>query len=368
MKHDYRDYLYDNIFRWGQKLQEITISDKIHLRDNNFDFLRFFAASLVILTHSYGLTGIKGEPFIWLSGYDSAGRLAVNIFFIISGFLITKSWIDKPVLSAFVKKRILRIFPGLFFAVLFSALIIGPLVTTISLGEYFLNPHTINHLKAIILLPIGHMWDDSILPGVFADNYVPYIVNGSLWTLQAEMVMYISVIFFGLLGLYKRPGIVFLIFMATFCIQLFVIPNFIPDLLTWTKLGLFFLLGSIIYLFKDKVILNSKLALLVFIIWILSFHTSLAILVNYLALPYLIIYFAFENIPYIKNFTKHGDFSYGMYIYAYPIQQTILFFYAKNINLWLFFLTAFLITLLLAFLSWKYIEKPFLKLKKKSYE
>ncbi len=352
------------LWHGDKNLSVMKISDKINLRENNFDFLRFFAASLVIVTHSFGLTGIRGEPFSWISGYDSSGRLAVNIFFIISGFLITKSWIDRPVFLTFFKKRFLRVFPGLFFAVIFSAFIIGPIVTSLTLTEYFLNPQTLSYLKTISILP-PMTFAFSNLPGVFVENYVPNIVNGSIWTLQPELIMYLSVAIFGFLGIYKKPSIVILIFSISFLLYLFIFPKFFSGLLPYSKLGIFFLLGSMIYLFKDRIILNNKLAFLIFLIWILSFNTPMGKLVNFFSLPYIVIYVAFIRIPLINNFSKYGDFSYGMYIYAYPIQQTILHFYSKSVNIWSFFLSAYLISFLFAFLSWRYVEKPFLKLKEK---
>lgn len=335
----------------------MKISDKINFRENNFDFLRLLAALFVIQTHSHGLSEIEGDLFNRISGYDSLGRLGVNIFFIISGFLITKSWLDKPIVFTFFKKRFLRIFPGLCSAVIFGAFVIGPLVTSLSLKEYILNPQTFNYLQTMILVPPLHFAFTS-LPGVFVDNHTPNFVNGSLWTLFAEVIMYLLIVILGLLGIYKKRNIVILI-----CGVSILFYFFIPILTEFSKLGIFFLFGSIIYLFRDKIIFNNKLAFLFFLLWVFSFNTSMGLFVNFFSLSYLIIYVAFIRIPLINNFSKYGDFSYGMYIYAFPIQQSILHFYSNNITLWSFSFYTILITFLVAFLSWKYIEKPSLKLK-----
>jgi peptidoglycan/LPS O-acetylase OafA/YrhL len=104
---------------------------------NNFDFLRIFAALLVILSHSFAISGSSYEPLLSLSKYISLGGLGLAIFFIISGYLITKSWVEHPSAFRFLSSRFLRIIPGLFVVTLLSILVLGPLVTNLSLSEYF---------------------------------------------------------------------------------------------------------------------------------------------------------------------------------------------------------------------------------------
>jgi peptidoglycan/LPS O-acetylase OafA/YrhL len=133
-------------------------------RDNNFDFLRQFAAFCVIVGHSQSLVSTFG----------------VQIFFAVSGFLVTESWLRGPKIGSFLKKRTSRIFPGLMVCILLTALVMGPLLTRLPVGEYFDHPGTLLYLKNIFLSPVY------FLPGLFEGNTYPNAVNGSLWSLPVE--------------------------------------------------------------------------------------------------------------------------------------------------------------------------------------
>ncbi|HEY3347733.1 MAG TPA: acyltransferase family protein, partial [Nitrospirota bacterium] len=167
------------------------------IAENNFNLLRFAAASCVMINHTFILSGLWWDPYVWLSKYDALGPLAVNIFFVISGFLITKSWIAKPQLPAYFKKRALRILPALAGSTLLCVIIIGPLVTSFSPREYFGAAQTYGYLKNTLIFGPLH----NNLPGVFTKNLFP-CVNGTLWTLPMEVTGYILIAAFGLTGLF----------------------------------------------------------------------------------------------------------------------------------------------------------------------
>ena len=136
----------------------MLLGERTNSRNNNFDILRFFAALHVLILHGVLLFGNDNQNwFVALNG--------VAVFFIISGFLVTRSWCDNPNIFAFLKKRILRIFPALIAVVLFTALILGPIVTTLPLKEYFTDSAFFNYFKNIFLYEIYHL-----LPGVFQNN------------------------------------------------------------------------------------------------------------------------------------------------------------------------------------------------------
>ena len=144
-------------------------------RTNHFDIMRLTAALLVVFSHSFNLShgkvlGKQYEPLMQLSkGQITLGGLAVLVFFVISGFLITASFDkDKNVLS-FCQKRFLRIYPGLIVVVLLTALVLGPLMTELPLWEYFKKPETYNYL----VNNIGFIRYQDFLPGVFEHNTVP---------------------------------------------------------------------------------------------------------------------------------------------------------------------------------------------------
>lgn len=161
----------------------IYVGDRIKGHMNNFDFLRFFAAAMVIYCHSFALgTGrFDKEPmFVYSCGQFHFGTLAVVIFFIMSGFLVTMSFDRSISAGSFFYNRVLRIFPGLVFVVIVTAFLLGPFVSSLPLHEYFTNSHTYSYLMTITLR--GHSAHD-FLPGVLSRNILPNTVNGSLWTL-----------------------------------------------------------------------------------------------------------------------------------------------------------------------------------------
>jgi len=333
-----------------------------NFRENNFDFLRFLAASLVIFYHTFPLYG--SYPVSKVLGFLNS--LPLPIFFIISGFLITKSWINNPNLITFFQKRILRIFPALIAVVIFSILVIGPIIIGShgDIRSYFSNPETWQYAQNII------MRSRFYLPGVFEGNIYKGVINGSLWTLPIEFWLYIFLSFLGFVKILEKKRIIsVVIVLAMFFLHrsLSVRPDALelsflslPVVLT-LKFGIFFYVGSASYLFKEKIILNT----LVFIIALIILYHYNDDLALYLTLPYIILYFAFAiDSKILKNWGKFGDFSYGLYVFAFPVQQMIMHYLGKNISLPIFFITAYLTTLSLAIISWNLIEKPALRLKK----
>lgn len=181
-----------------------SIGDLAEGRENNYDFLRFVAASMVILSHAYVLSGSYGhlEPLTLLTHRQfSLGSLAVKVFFVMSGFLVTASFVRSGSVVKFARARFLRIFPGLAWAVIVTAFVFGPLGTSLPLGAYYTNPHTYLFLETMTLR--GH----SDLPGVFDSNPLSGVVNGSLWTLTPEVWCCIVVAAMGLGRLLRKWSI-----------------------------------------------------------------------------------------------------------------------------------------------------------------
>src|SRR5271165_6680248 len=163
-----------------KQLEAPVVSAKGH-RQNGFDLLRIIAATMVIYGHAFPLSG-SVAPGILGNGAQSIG---VKIFFIISGFLVTRSWLADPNLLRFAQRRAARIAPGLIVAVLFGTFVVGPLFTKISLAEYITSGTTWRYLANCVLYPVYS------LPGVFQGNPFPNAVNGSLWSLPVEVLMYV---------------------------------------------------------------------------------------------------------------------------------------------------------------------------------
>lgn len=337
------------------------LSDHADSFDNNFDFLRFLAAMTVLLWHCFILFGVKKPQIVQLMFVDG-----VLVFFIISGFLITKSWFSKPEPSIFIKKRFLRIFPAYTCVILLSVFILGPLLTTLPLKQYFSSEVTWTYLKNIFMINISYR-----LPGVFASNPFPYAINGSLWSLPLEVFMYLTIMCIGVMSLFKKKFLFPTIFILCYFLITFyfVGPNF-KDLFLFmpayhlARLGFAFLIASALFIYRDKIPLSLPIFLTALAFYFMGLLSSYTIFMNLLTLPYIVLYIAYAKIPYINKFGKYGDFSYGIYIYAFPIQQTIALFYLNNLNFLTYTTLSIILTLIAAITSYHLIEKPALNLKK----
>ncbi|WHY76922.1 acyltransferase [Neobacillus sp. WH10] len=336
-----------------------NIDECINARKNNLDIIRFFAATLVIFSHAYPLTyGNNGsEPFaIFTNGEMTFGELAVSIFFVISGFLITQSFVRSNDPVKYFKARSLRIFPGLIFCVLLSVFILGPIFTELSLMDYFKNRDTYEYMSTITLYLIQYD-----LPGVFQTNVWPTAVNGSLWTLWYEFFFYIVVAILGVTRLLDRR-FVLACFILSSIVYFMGIGGFYSDLFRYFSAGMVF------YLYRKQIKLNGWFAILSLVIVILTakfgfFDYALSIFGTYL-----IFYIAFDTRLKLENFGKYGDFSYGIYIYAFPFQQIMVYIFHNQLSPLKNFLYSFPVTLLFAIVSWHLVEKRALKYKNVSFK
>mgnify|MGYP001324551613 CR=1 FL=1 len=242
-------------------------------RDNNFLLLRFVAASLVVFSHSFGLTGHgEIEPLYQLAHF-SLGSLAVDIFFVISGFLVCKSWYSRLNMIDYLFARFQRIYPALWVAVALCAFVIGPIFTRFPISQY------LSHLdlyKFVIenatLLPKGVF---TTLPGVF-DEHLIASVNSPLWTLPYELKMYLLLAVMSIIGLTARY-----IFLPIFVIIAFVgfalaYAGWIPKLATateWLRFLFFFFAGSLFYVKRERIYISSRLVAAVIILLAMAFTT-----------------------------------------------------------------------------------------------
>lgn len=347
-----------------------TLSDCLSNRDNNFNLLRFIAATLVLFSHCYPLSGTPGEP-LGQAVRMSFGSVAVDIFFVTSGLLVTKSLFDRKDIVFFIWSRMLRIFPALIVAVLFCVLVVGTYFTNLPLDEYFSHPETTKFIKRNVTLYNGVFVR---LPGVFQELPFKPAVNGSLWTLPFEIKMYTIIAIIGLF-VYIKPAVlsektaklvliaVFLISLASFYYQ-FAFK--FPKLQYYNHISRFltvFFSGAILYIFAKRVILSFRMFLLTLgaLVYFKSMHTQFFI-VYFLVIGYLTIYLAYVPGGVLRKFNQFGDYSYGIYIYAFPVQQSIAAL-IKGVDIWTMFAIAFVVTFMLAFISWHCIEQPMLNKK-----
>ncbi len=321
---------------------------------------------MVMISHTYKLSGSDFDPFMWIWPHTMGG-LGVIIFFIISGFLITKSWWERPNLIQYFKNRALRIIPALAVSTLLCAFVIGPIVTSLNLREYFLHPWTRHYLKNIELYAISYN-----LPGVFENNPMDS-VNGSLWTLTVEFYCYILIAILGVLGIMSRKKIFFLLGPTVLAVDIFltmypkyfnmVVLHMVAGMTSWCLI--FFMAGSMLYIYREIIPFDGRIALILFLLYTISWPLKWGHYVGFFTLPYIVIYLAYLKLPLVNNLGgKIGDFSYGMYIYAFPIQQSLVYFSEGRMYRLVLFMLSFVVTLILSVCSWYFIERPALGLKK----
>lgn len=352
------------------KPQSGTLAQTENDRSNNFDFLRFFMASLVLFYHCYPLLGIGGKQNGLLEkAAGLAGGAAVDFFFVMSGFLVTQSWMRTPHAGLFLQKRVLRIYPAFILVSLFCALVAGPLGAA-SVADYFHHFRPAGFVVYMLLL-VG-----PYLPPVFPQ--VPYAgqVDGSFWTLRYEFECYLFVLLFGLSGLLRRSRFVLIGFLGLMAVALATalghglpVPDkdlhLIGNPARWTRLAFCFLSGMTFLLYRDRIVYSPLLLLTA-----LAGVCAAAAFPNWwdVAIPtcgaYLLFWAAFQPLPLLAHWAKHGDFSYGVYLYGYPVQQILICHFQPYLTPLRLLCLAYPLTLLLAAISWHCVEKPALRLKK----
>ncbi len=339
----------------------IKMSDCITGRDNNFNLIRFIAASAVIVSHSVLISGGADvvEPLEQLTGF-TLGDHAVNIFFVISGFLVAKSLLQKKDLTAYASARILRIVPGLFVMALFSAFVIGPALTGLSLGTYFSSLAT--WIYAPLIATLGADPLDLALPGLFAANPFPDMLNGPLWTLRYEAIAYIALVLAAAIGIYANPrrfGGFLALFLVVFIIWSFwrPMPETRSSLDHLMRFFLAFGLGSAFYMLRERIILHGGIMAGLFLLMLALAATPLYHAALLVFTAYATIWFAFIPAGFIRRFNTLGDYSYGIYIYGWPVAQAVIALF-PGLSAPEVFIIGFGLTLPLAMASWHGIEKP----------
>ncbi|QSQ20208.1 acyltransferase [Pyxidicoccus parkwayensis] len=333
-----------------------TLQACLERRRNNLDFLRFVAASGVILSHAFPLGEGRGtvEPLdVFSRGQLSLGRLCVAVFLVISGVLITQSWERTPDLARFTWARVLRIFPGLGVMLLLTTLVLGPAFTRLPLRDYLLAADThLYWLRNFTL--VSPQWD---LPGVFESNAYSNAVNGSLWTLKYEVGFYLLTLGLGLTGLLRKGMVVFGWVGAA------VAPFVTGRLGFWPELYLYFGGGVALYLWRDKVRMSPWLALACTAGWLVTTWLGYGRIGTGLFGAYVVLYLAFLPAGALADFGRRGDFSYGVYVYAFPVQQAVTALLGGRTEWWVNAAVSFPGVVALAALSWHLVEKPALTLK-----
>lgn len=337
-------------------------STNVTSRENNLNVIRFIAAIMVIYGHMYPIMG----QYSYTIMNQAVSTIGVEIFFVISGYLITTSFLNEKSVFCYGVKRFFRIIPGLLAVCLVSVFIIGPLLSDYSVKVYF-TVHfreAIEYLKNVLLYPIYS------LPGVFVDNVYSCTVNGSLWTLPIEAALYVIVpVIIVITGRKKgyKYGIVAIFALALVfnTIKLAKYPQarvviWGSDIMQAMNLVPYFLIGAIFTFDKVKKLLNVQIGTLAFFVAIMlnmSYEKTQVVMV--FILPYFVFSLAFANKPVFKKFGTKVDLSYGIYLYGFIIQQILVKYLSKyELSVNVMFVISTLLSMLCAFVSWYLVEKP----------
>ncbi|MFZ1528954.1 MAG: acyltransferase [Ferruginibacter sp.] len=333
---------------------------------NNFDFLRVIAALCIAFSHSFGLLNRASEdPLMKLSDqhYDFS-FIGLCIFFSISGYLITKSAANSASLINYAWKRFLRIQPLLILVTLLSIFVLGPLFTKLTAADYFKQLASWTYLRNVFPAT-GIQFS---LPGVFENNIREPGVNGSLWTLVVEERLYIftAIVFF----LSNKKRKYYLLFIALYN-MVYMVNNYAWHFSAATFLkgpaafyALIFLNAGALYLQGNAAVSSGKLVNLLVLLPLLLLSLVFFQLdfLQVLLIPLFVILVA-----HVRAFTNHagrwGDFTYGLYIFAFPVQQIIIDIHNNQVHPYPLFLLTVLVCLPLAVLSWHLLEKTMLALK-----
>lgn len=314
-------------------------------RDNCFDFLRYLFAVSLIIAHFCTLT--ETEQFWIISGTSR-----VKAFFTITGFLVTYSFLRRDCdIMSYAVKRFVRIVPAYAICVVFC-LFLGLAVSSLDTMEFFSNGQTWKYLMANFTML---NWLEPELPNTFQGNFMPQM-NGSLWSMKQEVLFYCIVPF--LIRFIGKTGKWIALLLLSCCIASY---SFV---VIQAQYFMYFISGMTVLLYFDIIMKHIR--------WLLPLSSILYLMINFISVPVISpICSTIEPITFpvmligiayccrpLNFFRKFDNVTYGLYLYHFPVIQTLILFgvvdYSKPVAL----LLTFVITSVLACCSWFLIEKP----------
>ena len=353
-------------------LPPLVPADRAAFYENNFDFVRLMMALLVVFSHCYALAlgSEDREPLsIATAGHYNSGDIGVWVFFIVSGFLIAHSHERSASLRSYLSKRIRRIYPGYLAAAAVCAFLVTPLFAP---SGYLLGTgEAVRILGANLLL--GNTFP---IPDLFSANPVT-TVNGALWSIKYEFLCYLGLAMLGLAAIRFRRVAVPLIYLAVVAIWCWLDatgrrpggPALVAEIIgfpyRWFWVLPNFLIGAIVYLNRDRIPRSTSALIVGLIACFAAFHldngTGGMIAAHLLAPPvlaYLVFWFAFHPRVRLTGVARHGDFSYGTYLYGFVIQQMLVA--TIDLPFPVFMLLSILLALAAGMASWWLVERHFL--------
>ena len=333
---------------------------------NNFDLLRILFAWFVIVSHSYVLNGDGAtDPLFEMTQQTFLlSFIGVKGFFIISGYLIFKSMVVSTSIFEYLVKRVLRIFPALA-VVLLVTLVAVYFIYPNNMPPFFSNKEVYAYFLGNIILFKHHFFISGIFAGLPSSA-----INGSLWTIEYEFFFYLFILlFFYFMSNKKILKALLVIVVALFLMVRFafyywtVQTHFFIPLEPLFDLGPYFLMGSLLSCFNfDTMPAKNALAAVLSLVLVASVYFKIGHTVVYFTLPFLVIYVGKQTSKLASwVHTTMGDPSYGIYLYAFPLQQLIIYWYRPSTLV--LFVASTIVAFIFGYLSWIFIEKNALALK-----
>ena len=351
--------------------------------------MRFLLAVSVIFTHGFVVyTGkIDTEPFWRFSRHQvGLGTISLNFFFVISGYLVLQSWTYSKGVFDFLKKRVLRIYPGFIIVCILCAFIFAPLgngTLQNPISNFFSYWKKINlHLlfyNMLQLLPPE-------LPDTLVHSPCPNDINTSIWTIWYEFICYLVILVTGSMMFYKKHLVPLVLFLLVLGLNIYhfriyqmyneegsinlIFPFLSQDanekVINLEHFLLFFLSGSCFYFYRKYIPKNNPLIILCAIILIITFRWVRVLeLCQAIFGTYLLLCFVYNSKIKLNDFAKRGDFSYGIYLYGWPVQQLVFLYFGSRLDIGAAIIVSLFLVFPFAFFSWFAIEKPCLSLKKR---
>ncbi|MDQ6808772.1 MAG: acyltransferase [Verrucomicrobiota bacterium] len=352
--------------------------------NNAFGFLRLALALLVIVSHSFHLGGFGADPVEQLTdGRQTIGLLSVSLFFVLSGFLIFRSASRTPSVGKFLFHRFLRIFPGYWVCLIVCACVFAPIFAYAEHGTFLsifaasrdsaqsyvsgnwglFHPSGRNFVQVVGIHP-------QTIAGLLHRNPQPLLINGSIWTLSFETTCYAAVALLALVGALRLRLVVLGLFVGLWALSTF---NFVDPIRYehWfpvvglemlITLSMFFFAGGACFLYRDFIRSSKAVFATCVALSAVSLYLGWFALVGPICLSYAFLRLGF-HLPF-GRLDQHGDFSYGAYIYAFPIQQGLALLRVQDGGFGLYLTWSLLLTAIAAILSYRFVEEPCLRWKK----
>jgi len=337
----------------------VTIRDG---HDNFFTPLRFIFAYMVLVGHAFVVIGGQSDSEPQFFYELTFSYMAVNLFFIASGFLVTGSMLYRKNIASFASARILRIFPALIVHVLLMMFVFGLMTTTLPFIDYLTHPDTLKQPFVVLSFIETNM----ALPGILPNNS-EHFASATLWTLRYELLAYIGTFLVFSLGLMKRRWMIlaqFLIFACALPLayQLGIYEKLPATLQACLRFGLCYGLGAAIYAYRDKLKFHILVIPALILLTALTHNTVMFEVIGVITAAYMLFWAAYVILPSLAFLKKFDDISYGLYIYHWATLQGI-HNVLPGISIWALIALTTPMAIGFSMMSWQYVEKPALSYK-----